>query len=382
MRSLYWLQPSHIREDWIFFVRTLMPLSAPVDKFFRVWYAERMAKSARNKTIDFSEQEGAKYLSQCVSVSAPVSADAVTDKIICGDSFSVLPNLPRAFADLIIADPPYNLQKTYGTTVFGEQSKDEYKAYTKHWLELTLPLLKQNGSLYICCDWKTSISIADVLNDYEANGALCIRNRITWEREKGRGAQKNWKNCLEDIWFCTTGSNYTFNLDAVKLRRRVVAPYKQDGKPKDWLESENGNFRDTCPSNFWGDISIPFWSMAENTAHPTQKSEKLLAKLILASSNTDDLVFDPFLGSGSTAVTAKKLGRHWCGVEQEKRYCAWATYRLAQADSDKTIQGYEGGIFYERNAMQNTSTATNSRKKRSPVIGRPDGQSTHPEATD
>ena len=122
--------------------------------------------------------------------------------------------------------------------------------------------------------------------------------------------------------------------------------------------------------------------MAENTAHPTQKSEKLLAKLILASSNTDDLVFDPFLGSGSTAVTAKKLGRHWCGVEQEKRYCAWATYRLAQADSDKTIQGYEGGIFYERNAMQNTSTATNSRKKRSPVIGRPDGQSTHPEATD
>ena len=69
-------------------------------------------------------------------------------------------------------------------------------------------------------------------------------------------------------------------------------------------ETDDGNYRNTCPSNFWDDITVPFWSMPENTAHPTQKPEKLLAKLILASSREGDTVFDPFLGSGTTAVTA------------------------------------------------------------------------------
>ena len=72
----------------------------------------------------------------------------------------------------------------------------------------------------------------------------------------------------------------------MKQKRRVLAPYRQNGKPKDWEESDRGNFRLTCPSNFWDDISIPFWSMPENTDHPTQKPEKLYAKLILASSRT------------------------------------------------------------------------------------------------
>lgn len=309
-----------------------------------------MAKSSRNKTIDFSEREGAAYLSRCISVDAPVSPDDIADKTICGDTFRVLPFLPRACADLIIADPPYNLQKRYGDTNFCRRSQEAYRAYTERWLALTLPLLKPDGSLYVCCDWKSSIPVAAVLGAFEADGALVIRNRITWEREKGRGARANWKNSMEDIWFCTAGSEYTFNVDAVKVRRKVVAPYRQDGIPKDWQMTAAGKFRDTCPSNFWSDIAVPFWSMAENTAHPAQKSEKLLAKLLLASSNAGDMVFDPFLGSGSTSVVAAKLGRHWCGIEREKRYCAWAEYRLQRARADKTIQGFADGIFYERNA--------------------------------
>ena len=89
--------------------------------------------------------------------------------------------------------------------------------------------------------------------------------------------------------------------------------------------------------------------MPENTAHPTQKPEKLLAKLILASSDPGDLVFDPFLGSGTTSVTAKKLGRHYLGVEKEARYCLWAEQRLEAAQADQAIQGYSGGVFWERN---------------------------------
>ncbi|MBQ6095213.1 MAG: site-specific DNA-methyltransferase, partial [Lachnospiraceae bacterium] len=102
-------------------------------------------------------------------------------------------------------------------------------------------------------------------------------------------------------------------------------------------------------SNFWDDISIPYWSMPENTAHPTQKPEKLIAKLILASSNAGDVVLDPFAGSGTTAVTAKKLGRHFVTIEQNELYCAWAQKRLEMADEDPSIQGFSDGVFWERN---------------------------------
>lgn len=188
--------------------------------------------------------------------------------------------------------------------------------------------------------------IANVLAEH-----FYLQNRITWQREKGRGAKNNWKNSLEDIWFATASPQYTFNLDAVKIRRKVLAPYRVAGQPKDWQETASGNYRDTCPANFWDDISVHYWSMAENTAHPTQKPEKLLAKLILASSNEGDIIFDLFLGSGTTSVTAKKLKRSFLGIEQNPLYCAWAERRLELADLDPTIQGYAGGVFWERNSF-------------------------------
>ena len=179
---------------------------------------------------------------------------------------------------------------------------------------------------------------------------LVVRNRITWEREKGRGAKANWKNSAEDIWFCTVGQEYFFQVDAVKLKRRVLAPYRTaEGSPKDWEETSQGQFRLTHPSNIWTDITVPFWSMPENTEHPTQKPEKLLAKLILASSRPGDLVLDPFLGSGSTAVTAWKLGRRFIGVERQEEYCCLALKRLERALADPSIQGYREGVFWERN---------------------------------
>jgi site-specific DNA-methyltransferase (adenine-specific) len=90
--------------------------------------------------------------------------------------------------------------------------------------------------------------------------------------------------------------------------------------------------------------------MPENTDHPTQKPEKLLAKIILASSNPGEVVLDPFLGSGTTAVVAKKLGRRYVGIEIDETYCSLAEKRLEMADVDKTIQGYEDGVFWERNS--------------------------------
>jgi len=98
-------------------------------------------------------------------------------------------------------------------------------------------------------------------------------------------------------------------------------------------------------------LTVPFWSMPENTDHPTQKPEKLLAKLLLASSGEGDFVFDPFLGSGTTAAVARKLGRHFLGIELDETYACLALKRVELANDDPSIQGYAGGVFWERNSL-------------------------------
>ncbi|MBO6149194.1 MAG: site-specific DNA-methyltransferase [Lachnospiraceae bacterium] len=305
-------------------------------------------KAGRNRTIDTPVSEGAAYLEHCIKIEEPIlDLGDILDKTVLGDAFEVLKHLPEESVDLVIADPPYNLTKSFNGKDFKKMKGSDYEEYTRKWISLVSPLLKPDASIYVCCDWESSLIIGKVLKD-----SFKVRNRITWQREKGRGAKANWKNSMEDIWFATKGDKYTFNLEAVKIRKKVIAPYRVDGVPKDWEETEKGNFRDTCPSNFWDDISIPFWSMSENTAHPTQKPEKLMAKIILASSNTGDVVFDPFLGSGTTSVAAKKLGRHYLGIEKEEQYCLWAEERLKMAEKDKSIQGYVDGVFWERNVLR------------------------------
>ena len=305
------------------------------------------AKADRNKTIDTPLSEGLPFLERCITITEKQrDLKFVTDKIIIGDMLAVSPLLPEKSVDLIVADPPYNLTKSFNGRTFAKRSDSAYETYTRQWLAAVKPLLKETGSIYVCCDWESSLVIGRVLGEF-----FHVRNRITWQREKGRGAKVNWKNAMEDIWFATNSNDYTFNLEAVKIRKKVIAPYRVEGKPKDWDETAEGNFRDTCPSNFWDDITIPFWSMPENTAHPTQKPEKLLAKIILASSSAGDLVLDPFSGSGTTCVAAKKLDRRYMGIEIEKQYCVWAEQRLEMAESAPEIQGYADGVFWERNSF-------------------------------
>ena len=273
-------------------------------------------KSERNKTLNTSVEDGKEYLSHCITVTEDISLNKIKNKTILGDTFSVCSLLPKESIDLVIADPPYNLAKTFGENKFSKMKADDYEAYTRLWLSLTAPLLKPNGSVYVCCDWKSSLTIGSVLSEF-----FIVRNRITWQREKGRGAKANWKNGLEDIWFATKSNTYTFNLDAVKIRKKVIAPYyEKDGKPRGWEQTEEGNFRFTCPSNFWDDITIPFWSMPENTAHPTQKPKTLIERLIFASSSDGNLVLDPFMGSGIVAVVCKEQNRGYVGFEIDQQY--------------------------------------------------------------
>lgn len=303
-------------------------------------------KSQRNKTIDFDIEQGEKYVKRCIKAQDLNGGEK--NCTVLGDVFTALEKIENKSVDLLIVDPPYNLDKNFHGSSFKKRGYEEYARYTEQWIEAVKPKLKDTASLYVCCDWESALVIGGIMDKH-----FILRNRITWQREKGRGAKSNWKNSMEDIFFATVSDNYVFNLDAVKQRKKVIAPYKVDGKPKDWEQTKDGKYRMTCPSNFWDDIAVPYWSMAENTAHPTQKPEKLIAKLILASSNENDLVLDPFAGSGTTGVVAKKLKRNYINVEQNPLYCAWGEYRLEQAESNPEIQGYSDGVFWERNSKPN-----------------------------
>lgn len=317
-------------------------------------------RAPRNRTITLDDAERTAVAKRLIRLDEPASPESLFGRTICQDLYDVLPHLPSQFVDLLIVDPPYNLDRSFNSSSFKSQTAEQYADWIDSWLAPLCRVLKPNASVYICCDWRCSAVVQSVAQRY-----FVARNRITWEREKGRGARRNWKNCSEDIWFFTLSSEYTFNVDAVKLKRRVIAPYTDEtGEPKDWSKTEDGDFRLTYPSNLWTDISVPFWSMPENTDHPTQKPEKLIARLILASSDPDDVVLDPFVGSGTTSVAAKKLGRKFVGIEIDELYCCLAERRLDLADQDDAIQGYYDGVFWERNTLAD-------RKKISPKKKRP-----------
>lgn len=319
-------------------------------------------RAPRNRTITLNDAERNRYSSKLLRISnGLLTVEAILDKTIPADIFQVSPLLPSGFCDLVFADPPYNLTKDFHGNLFRKRAVGPYENWLRSWLPEMKRLLKPTGSIYICGDWRSSGAIQRVLEDH-----FVVRNRITWEREKGRGAKTNWKNASEDIWFATASDEYVFHVDRIMLKRKVIAPYTDSsGEAKDWHATESGRFRLTHPSNLWTDISVPFWSMPENTDHPTQKPEKLVAKIILAGTDAGDVVFDPFLGSGTTSVVAKKLQRNYVGVEINEDYCCLAEKRLALASESPLIQGYSDGVFWERNtlAMQKNSTKFSRKEK-------------------
>lgn len=307
----------------------------------------QLSPAPRNRTLRVSPSERA-YFSSSMQKARPSSEapiDDWLDRVFFGEMEVISAAIPSNSVDLLILDPPYNLRRDFGSSTFRPVSMDDYAALFSGWLDRVMHCLKPDATVYVCADWRTSAAIFPILDS-----RFQIRNRISWEREKGRGSTVNWKSTAEDIWFCTRSDNYRFYPERVRLRREVIAPYRDaDGKPKDWTEGANGSFRDTAPSNLWTDLTVPFWSMPENTEHPTQKPEKLIAKLILASSDERDVVFDPFLGSGTTAVVAKKLGRKFIGIEREADYAVVSQKRVDMANFGDSIQGYKDGVFWARN---------------------------------
>ncbi|HIK46890.1 MAG TPA: site-specific DNA-methyltransferase, partial [Leptolyngbyaceae cyanobacterium M65_K2018_010] len=208
----------------------------------------------RNRTLTLTDQERSVFFQRCLRLAHPCSLADVLNQTICQDVFTALPYLPLGFVDLLIADPPYNLTKDFNGSIFKQRDRDAYATWLETWISQVKPLLKPDASAYFCADWATSTILYPVLDRH-----FMVRNRITWEREKGRGAKGNWKNACEDIWFCTVSDHYYFDVEAVKLKRQVIAPYRTPaGQPKDWHEHGDQPHRLTHPSNLWTDITVPF----------------------------------------------------------------------------------------------------------------------------
>ena len=233
--------------------------------------------------------------------------------------------------DLFFQDPPY-----FTTSIDWDnqwKNNEEYYAWCRLWISDMYDQLKENGSAYVCCQWLHSGMYQVMLQEAGFN----ILNRITWKKDKGRGSNSNWKQMHEDIWFVSKSKNYTFNVNDIKIEKKVIAPYKDDeGKPKDWWVNKKGEkVRLTYPGNLWETISIPFWSSHEVKSyakskkspnnkfqkHSTQKPKELVKRCILASSNEGDFVVDYFGGSGTTLIAANETQRICTIFEKDKTYC-------------------------------------------------------------
>jgi len=287
-------------------------------------YRNYQSPAPRNRTLFLTEEDRRTYshFYGLEDLKASKNLAELLDKIYNCDCIAGMRALPDNFVDLVFADPPYNLGKDYGNGQM-RKSRDEYADWTHRWVSEADRLVKETGSIYVCSDWRYSGLLHSILESH-----FIVKNRITWRREKGRGSKRNWKNNMEDIWFCVKSERYTFNVEAVKIRKKVIAPYRENGQPKDWVEKDGERYRMTCPPNIWIDTVVPFWSMSENTPHPTQKPQLVLERILKASSNRGEILLDPFMGSGTTAVVARRLGRRFLGFELNEEYVRLSMKRL------------------------------------------------------
>ncbi len=302
-----------------------------MDEATKRLYIEYNDPAPRNRTLFLTEADRERYselatidaLRKGLRAGAPFPE--LANCVYLGDCVEGMSLLPDGVVSLVFADPPYNLGKNFGNNRM-RRSDRAYGEWSDQWIREAVRLLKPDGSIYVCSDWRYSGMIQATLGKH-----VIVKNRITWQREKGRGSQRNWKNNMEDIWFAVKSEDYVFNVEEVKIKKQVLAPYREDGQPKDWFEKNGERYRYTYPANIWSDTVVPFWSMPENTPHPTQKPEMIVERVLAASSNPGDVVLDPFMGSGTTAVVATRLGRPFIGFEINEEYVRLCAKRMDTA---------------------------------------------------
>lgn len=223
-----------------------------------------------------------------------------------GDTLKIIKDIPNKSIDLIVTDPPYNIN-------YCEFDKKiiEWEILSKEFKRI----LKDNGSIVVFQGWSNVDKTKQILSE-----DFCLKDWIIYDRVKGRGGKRSLVSTREDIlWFVNDKNNYTFN----KIPSTII-------KKTGGLGLKNGcKYR--ALSNVWTDISpIVPWSK-ERVKHPTQKPIQLMERCIKLWSNENDVIFDPFMGSGSTGVSAVRNNRHFIGIELEENYFNIAKDRIEVA---------------------------------------------------
>lgn len=225
--------------------------------------------------------------------------------------------------DLAIIDPPYNMNKAYWDTFNSEQ---EYFDFTKKWIDMFIPTLKETASVYL---FNNAYNSAVILN-YLREKDLLFKNWITWYKKDGFSAtKKKYVNTQESILFFTKSNKYTFNCDDIRqpyLSTDRIAHAAKKGilkNGKRWFPNENGRL---C-NDVW-EITSQRHKVKENgrvkvLAHPTIKPYEMIERIVKASSTPNDLVLDLFSGSGMTSVVSNALGRNFIGCELDNDYISY-----------------------------------------------------------
>lgn len=231
--------------------------------------------------------------------------------IICGNSLELLKNYKSESVDLIIADPPYNLGKNYGNQS-DNQEFDDYINFSKCWIREACRILKKTGTIYIFIGFRYISYLYQIL-EKDCNMNFC--NWICWHYTQGIGKTKGFSPRHDDILMFTKSKKYTFNLDEVRV-------------PQKYYRSVN-NMRGANPSDVW-EFSHVHYCQKSRQDHPTQKPEGVIERMVLASSNENDIVLDPFSGSGTTLRVCQQLNRNCTGIEINSIFVEQTNERLAE----------------------------------------------------
>ena len=268
------------------------------------------------------------------------------------DCIDILIRIPSGSIDMIFADPPYNIKKADWDKF---ESQEQYIAWSMKWISECSRILKENGSLFIC-------GFTEVLADLKHPSMRYFKycKWLIWHYKNKANLGSDWGRSHESILLLRKSNKFTMNIDPIRIpynehtlkypvrtqaetsqyakgkaERPAWSPHPLGAKPKDVIEIPT-----TCNG------------MGEKTKHPTQKPEELLRKFVLAASNPGDIILDPFCGSGTTAVVAEQLGRHWIGCEINPEYNSWA---IARIDSVK-IKDADSWIDFDKENVRRRSS--------------------------
>jgi site-specific DNA-methyltransferase (adenine-specific) len=252
------------------------------------------------------------------------------NRVFCEDALTGVARIPDGSIDLIVADPPYGLGKDYGNDS-DKLGAIAYLRWMEQWIDAALPKLKTNGSLYIFLTWRYSPEIFVMLKQ-----RMTMVNEIVWDRRVPSmgGSTRKFSSVHDTIGFFVNSKDYHFDLDAIRI------PYDAETKKarsrsifvgSKWLEMGYN------PKDVWS-VSRLHREHRERADHPTQKPLEIVERMIKASCPPGGVVLDPFMGSGTTAVAARRCGRNFVGFELNAEYCALIETRLAALNPQATAQ--------------------------------------------